>query len=111
MTLRAAVTVDRSGVGTAVIPYTPASSDTFSINDLPGTLRVSNGSGGTINVTPVDGGKTDLGSNAAALSAQAIAASGTRHFVLTPTMADATGVVTVNFSATASVLCEFTRTG
>lgn len=109
MTLRAAVTVDQSGVGTTITPYTPASSDTFAINDLPATLRVSNGSGGSINVTVVDGGKTPLGTVAAALTPSAVAASAVKSFKLTAAMADPTGVVTVNFSATATISCEFTR--
>ncbi len=109
MTLRTAVTVDQAGVGTTITPYTPASSDTFSVNDLPATLRVSNGSGGSINVTLVDGGKTGLGTAAAALAAVPVAAAAVKAFKLTSTMADSTGVVTVNFSATASISCEFTR--
>ena len=109
MTLRAAVTVDQAGVGTTITPYTPTTSDTFSVNDLPATLRVSNGSGGSINVTVVDGGKSPLGTAAAALSPQAVAAAAVRSFKLTAAMADPTGIVTVTFSATATISCEFTR--
>lgn len=109
MTLRAAVAVDQSGAGTTITPYTPASSDTVSINDLPATLRVSNGSGGSINVTIVDGGKTPLGTSAAALSASAVAASAVKSYKLTAAMADSSGNVTINFSATASVSCELTK--
>ncbi len=109
MTLRSAVNVDQAGAGTVLTSYTPASSDTFSINDLPATLRVHNGSGGSINVTVVDGGKTALGTSAAALSASAVAASAVKAFKLVPAMAGPDGLVTVNFSATATVNCEFTR--
>lgn len=109
MTLRAAQTLDQTGAGTTITSYTPASSDTFAINDLPATLRVSNGSGSSINVTVVDGGKTPLGTSAAALSASAIANGAVKSFKLVAAMANSSGVVQVDFSATASVSCEFTR--
>ncbi len=113
MTLRSAQTIDRAGTGTTITSYTPASSDTFSLADLPATLRVANASGSPINVTVVDGGRTSLGTAAAALSASSVpATTGVKSFVLTATMADpSTQLVTVNFSATTSVSCELTRTG
>jgi hypothetical protein len=108
ITLRAAVVIDADGE--APVTYTPASSDTFALNDLPGILEVSNASGSPINVTPVDGGKTPYGSAAAALAAIAVpATTGKRRIKLLPAWADSTGVVTVAFSATASVTCEFYR--
>jgi hypothetical protein len=109
ITLRAATTVDQAGAGTVITPYTPAASDTFSVNDLPATLRISNANGSSINVTPVDGGKSPLGTAAAALAAVAVANATVRHFKLVPSMADSTGVVTVAFSATSGVSCELTR--
>ncbi len=107
MTLRAAQVLDPDGELAST--YTPASSDTFSVNDLPAILEVVNGSGGSINVTLVDGTRTINGTAAAALSAVAVAAAAKRRFKLLPSYADSTGVVTVNFSATASITCECYR--
>lgn len=108
MTLRAAQVIDVDGELAST--YTPASSDTFPVADLPAVLEVNNGSGGSINVTLVDGGRTSAGTAAAALSAVAIANGAKRRFKLTSTYQDvSTGLVTVNFSATSSVTCEFFR--
>ena len=108
MTLRAAQVIDVDGELAST--YTPASSDTFPVADLPAILEVSNGSGGSINVTLVDGGRTTAGSAAAALTPVAVAAAAKRRFKLTRDYQDVTtGLVTVNFSATASITCEFYR--
>ena len=109
MTLRTAEAVNSAGAGTALTPYTPASSDTFSVNDLPAFLRVINGAGAPINVTFTDGGRTALGTAAAALSASAVTNGTSKMFKLTSTMADSTGLVTAAFSATTSITCEFFR--
>ncbi len=89
--------------------YTPTTSDTFSINDLPAILEIVNGSGGSINYTLVDGGRTAAGSTAAALTPIAIAAAAKRRFKLTKDYADSSGVVTVLLSAVSSVTAEFYR--
>ncbi len=107
MTLRAAQVIDFDGELAA--PYTPTTSDTFSINDLPAILEVNNGSGGSINATLVDGGRTAAGTAAAALSPVAIAAAAKRRFKITKDYADSTGVVTVLLSAVSSVTAEFYR--
>jgi hypothetical protein len=109
MTARSAVALDQGGAGTTITPYTPGSSDSFSINDLPATLRVSNGSVSSINVTFVDGGKTPLGTSAASLTPAAVAAGAVRSFKLVASMCDSGGNITANFSATASVSCELTK--
>lgn len=108
MALRAATLIDEDGAAPAT--YTPAASDTFSVNDLPAILEVRNASGGSINVTRVDGGRTTAGTAAAAISATAVANNATHRFKLTSAFADtSTGLVTVNFSGTTSVTCEFYR--
>jgi hypothetical protein len=107
MTLRAAQAIDQSGVLAST--YTPASSDTFALNDLPATLEVVNGSGASINVTPVDGGHTAYGTAAAALTPIPVAAAAKKRIKIPVSWADSTGLVTVAFSATTSVTCEFYR--
>lgn len=106
MALRTVTVIDEDGA--APVTYTPASSDTFSVNDLPAILEVRNASGGSINVTRVDGGRTTAGTAAAALSATAVANAATHRFKLTSAFQDPTSrEVTVNFSATSGVTCEF----
>jgi hypothetical protein len=93
--------------GELAAPYSPTVSDTFSINDLPGILEINNASGGSINYTLVDGGRTGAGTAAAALTPVAIAAGAKRRFKLTKDYADSTGVVTVTLSAVTTVTAEF----
>lgn len=110
MTLRAAQVIDFDGELPAT--FTPTSSDTFPVSDLPGILEVNNGSGASINVTIVDGGRTSAGTAAAAIPPVAVAAAAKKRIKLTAVYADTSAsppAVTVNFSATASVTCEFYR--
>ena|ERR1043165_3962267 len=95
--------------GELAAPYTPTTSDTFSTNDLPGILEINNASGGSINYTLVDGGRTGAGTAAAALTPIAIAAGAKRRFKLTKDYAASDGTVTVLLSAVSSVTAEFYR--
>lgn len=105
MTLRAAQVIDFDGELAST--YTPTTSDTFHVNDLPAILEIVNGSGGSINYTLVDGGRTGAGTAAAALTPVAIAAAAKRRFKLTKDYAASDGYVTVTLSAVTSVTAEF----
>lgn len=90
-------------------PYTPASSDTFGVNDLPGILEVNNGSGASITVTQVDGSTTPNGTPAAAIAGTTVTAGQKQRFKLTAAYAGSGQTVQVNFSATTTVTCDFYR--
>lgn len=88
--------------GTAV-----ASTDTISGNDINAgaILVVTNGSGGSINVTLTDPGHTPAG-NTGTQAAQAVAAGVSRAWgpaVLKNFIDPSTNLVTVNYSATTTV--------
>jgi hypothetical protein len=89
-----------------------AASDTFSANDIGSkglVLLVTNGSGGSINVTVADPGRTRLG-NTGTAAAQAVADTATRVFWLSPDHVDpSTGVATVTYSGTTSVTWQAYR--
>lgn len=69
-------------------------------------LQVINGSGGSINVTFTDPGRTPLG-NTGTNSAVAVAAATTKFFKLTSGLVDAaTGNITVGFSATTTITAQ-----
>lgn len=94
-----------------VVPTANAvnASDTIAAADL-GTLgaylRVTNGSGGSINVTVSDS-SLSLTGNAATPVANAVANSATEMVYISPKALNlSTGVVTVTFSATTSVTAE-----
>jgi len=106
MTLRTpAQTIDADGELDA--PYSPTTSDTFSINDLPAILEINNASGGSINYTLVDGGRTTAGTAAAALTPVAIANGARRRFKLGKEYAASDGLVTVTLSSVSSVTASF----
>lgn len=89
-------------------PYTPTTSDTFGILDLPGILEVNNGSGASITLTPVDGTTTPNGTAAATVTPTTITAGQKQRFKLAASFAaPGATVVTVLLSATASVTCDF----
>ena len=85
-----------------------SASDTINghLADLGAILEVSNGSGGSINVTFSDPGKTPAG-NAGSASAVAVANGAKKRFKLHSGLVDpATGLITVGFSGTTSVTYE-----
>lgn len=104
-----AIPVLQSTVGGALsAPGAVASSETVNGNLVAsnGILQVINGSGGSINVTIVDPGRTPAG-NTGTASAVAVAAGATRFFKLsTGTVDSSTGNITVNFSATTSITAQ-----
>lgn len=94
--------------GVLSAPGAVASSETINGNlvALGAVLQVINGSGGSINVTFTDPGRTPLG-NTATNAAQAVAAGTTKFFKLTTGLVDsASGNITVGFSATPSVTAQ-----
>jgi len=89
-----------------ITPTNVASSDTIAAADI-GTngviLFITNGSGGSINVTISDPGSTTVG-NPGTTSAQAVANSTTGWFRILPGHVNpATGLATVAYSGTTSV--------
>lgn len=69
-------------------------------------LQVINGSGGSINVTFTDPGRTPLG-NTATNAAVAVAAGTTKFFKLTTGLIDAvSGNIIVGFSGTTSITAQ-----
>jgi hypothetical protein len=100
--------------GTVVAGAAVSSSDTIAAADL-GTLGayllVTNGSGGSINVTVSDSSVTPAG-NAASTSAVAVANSTTKGVFVGPkTVNPSTGVTTVTFSGTSSVTYQLLPLG
>ncbi len=92
--------------GTLAAPGAVSSSDTINGNYVGGQLKVYNGSGGSINVTFVDPGRTDAG-NTGTQPAVAIANGAARWFPLLAAFVDGTtNLITVTFSATTTVTYE-----
>ena len=88
--------------GTLVTLATPTTSDTIVADDET-WLHVKNASGGAITVTLSDPGLTPVG-NAPTLVANSVAAGTERLFPLFAKQNDpVTGVITITYSATASV--------
>jgi hypothetical protein len=89
-----------------------SASDTIAAADIGvngALLNVINGSGGSINVTLLDPGTTDVG-NAGTAVLQAVANATDRWFRLSPFHVNpATGVATVTYSATATVTYKLIR--
>lgn len=107
MALLSAVTTF-SALGTLSNPQAVTASDTISGNDIANgaILEVKNSSGGSINVTFTDPGHTAAG-NTGTQAAVAVAAGTTKRFKPTVALVDPVlNVVTVNYSATATVTYE-----
>lgn len=100
--------------GATIAGAAVSSSDTIASSDL-GTrgayLIVTNGGGGSINVTISDSGLTPAG-NAATTAAVAVANGTSKAFFISPAAANtSTGVVTVTFSGTTSVTYQLLPLG
>lgn len=89
--------------------YTAVSSSDTVPADSSLFLHVKNGSGASINVTLVDSGVTPGGSSASSV-ARAVPAGQERVIAIPQSFASpATGLVTVNYSATTSVTAAVLR--
>jgi hypothetical protein len=104
MTVRAAQVLDFDGE--LPVTFTPTVADSVSINDCPCIVEINNGSGGSINYTLVDGGRTPAGTAGAALTPVAIAAGAKRRFKLTSQYAGSNGEVAFQLSSVTSVTAE-----
>ncbi len=94
--------------GNLSAPGTVASSETINGNlvALGAVLQVINGSGGSMNVTFTDPGRTPLG-NTGTNAAVPVAAGTTKFFKLTSGLIDAaTGNITVGFSSTTTITAQ-----
>jgi hypothetical protein len=107
VTLRAATPIDSDGEAPVVI--TPTVADSVSINDCPCIVEVNNASGGSINFTLVDGGRTNAGTSAAALTPTAVPAGQKRRFKLTSAYANPSGEVAFTLSSVTTVTIEVYR--
>lgn len=110
MALLTAVSV--TSTATNVAGAAVSASDTIAAADI-GTngalLNVTNGSGGSINVTLLDPGTTGVG-NVGTTVAQAVANATDRWFRLSPQHVNpATGVATVTYSGTTTVTYKLIR--
>ncbi len=98
--------------GVLANPQAVAGTDTVGVNDIGDRgciLLVTNGSGGSINVTIADPGRTRLG-NTGSAAAQAVANTATRVFKIVPEHVDpATGVATITYSGTTTVTYQLYR--
>lgn len=95
-------------IGTLAAPAAVASSETINGNLVSSgaKLEVINGSGGSINVTFTDPGRTPLG-NTGTNAASAVAAGTTKVYDLTTGLVDtASGNITVGFSATTTITAQ-----
>lgn len=110
MALLTAVSV--TSTATNVAGAAVSASDTIAAADIGvngALLNVTNGSGGSINVTLLDPGTTGVG-NVGTAVAQAVANSTDRWFRLSPQHVNpATGVATVTYSGTATVTYKLIR--
>ena len=111
MALLTAVSVLQTA--TTVTGAAVSASDTIAAADVGVNgclLNVNNGSGGSINVTLLDPGTTDVG-NAGTTTPQAVANGTDRWFRITPLHVNpATGVATVTYSGTTTVTYKLIRT-
>jgi hypothetical protein len=104
--LLTATNITRAGVVSN--PQAVSASDTISgsLVNSRAILEIKNGSGGSINVTFVDPGKTPAG-NTGTNAAVAIAAGVTRRFRITNAFVNSdTNLITVTFSSPTSVTWE-----
>jgi len=95
------------GTGVSANLQTPLSSESVApVEDL--TLHVKNASGSSINVTVVDAGFTPAGGTGT-IAPVAVPATTGDMYIAIPYAAfnPATGLITVNFSATTSVTAEW----
>jgi len=111
MALLTAVSVLQTA--TTVTGAAVSASDTIAAADVGVNgclLNVNNGSGGSINVTLLDPGTTDVG-NAGTTTPQAVANGTDRWFRITPLHVNpATGDATVTYSGTTTVTYKLIRT-
>ena len=109
MALLTAVSV--TSAATTVTGAAVSASDTIAAADIGvngALLNVNNASGGSINVTLLDPGTTDVG-NAGTAVAQAVANSTDRWFRFSPFHVNSSGVATVTYSGTTSVTYKLIR--
>lgn len=92
--------------GTLAAPATPSLTETISRAHVGKILEIFNGSGGSINVTFTDPGRTPAG-NTGTQSAAPVAAGARRRWKLTEAFVNTdTKVITVTFSSITSVTAE-----
>lgn len=92
--------------GTVAAPAAMSTADTISGNMVGGYLKVINGSGGSVNFTLVDPGRTAAG-NTGTQPAVAVAASTARWFPLTSAFVNsATNLINVTLSSATLVTYE-----
>ncbi len=92
--------------GTLAAPGSLGKSNTINGNYVGGQLKVINGSGGSINITIVDPGRTAAG-NTGTQAAVAVADGAAKWFELTAAFVDsATNLFTVTSSSASSVTYE-----
>lgn len=103
----ATLTAVKIGLGTATNPQAVSASDKITGGDIArgAILEVKNASGGSINVTIVDNGRTPAG-NTGTQAAVAVADGATKRFKPSSASADTNGDVTVTYSGTTSVTYE-----
>lgn len=110
MALLTAVSV--TAAATTVAGAAVSASDTIAAADVGVNgclLNVTNGSGGSINVSLLDPNTTAIG-NAGTVVVQAVANSADRWFRISPAHVNpATGVATVTYSGTSSVTYKLIR--
>ncbi|MFG3639084.1 hypothetical protein ACGF3C_02270 [Micromonospora sp. NPDC047762] len=103
-----------TAAGTTIAGAAVTSSDTISANDLGSRgayLVVTNGGGGSINVTVSDASLTPAG-NAATTPAVAVPNATSKVFYISPAAVNlSTNVVTVAFSGTTSVTYQLLPVG
>lgn len=107
MTVRAAQVIDFDGEAPATI--SPTVADSVSVNDCPCIVEVNNASGGSINYTLVDGGRTAGGTAAAALTPTAVPAGTRRRFKLDRQYANSSNEVAFTLSSVTSVTIEIIK--
>jgi hypothetical protein len=92
--------------GTLAAPAAMSTADTISGNLVGGYLKVVNGSGGSVNFTIADPGRTAAG-NTGTQAASAIAAGAARWYPLEAAFVNsATNLINVTLSAATSVTYE-----
>ncbi len=92
--------------GTLAAPGAMSVADTISGNMVGGYLKVINGSGGSVNFTIVDPGRTAAG-NTGTQAAVAVAASTARWFPLTAAYVNsATNLINVTLSSATTITYE-----
>ncbi len=110
MALRSVAVVTPTGLPSNA--QVPTSSDTIHINDIGPKgciLDVVNVTGGPITVTILDGSRTPAGTPAAAAAPNTVPNSLRYRFLITPNLADSSGLVTILFSATTNVTYDYYR--